>query len=214
MAEIKIEKKKPIWPWILVILIVLAIIAYLVYENQDRDDFNDDFDDDYTNEQVMDSTDIELNNGDTYNAANTDTYDSYTAYEGSISDSTRIAVDSSYTKKAYFNLTKAVVKKADEHSLEDSQALSDLRNFSMLYTRVSSSSSGSEEDKNFKTASDKVTKVLEAIQTKSYPELQSEVADLRQVTDKVDGSIRMNMQQSHIYAFLEKSRDVLRSMNQ
>ena len=31
MAEIKIEKKKPIWPWIIGILIVLGIIAFLFY---------------------------------------------------------------------------------------------------------------------------------------------------------------------------------------
>src|SRR5680860_396062 len=31
MAEIKIEKKKPWWPWILVLLIILAIAAYFLF---------------------------------------------------------------------------------------------------------------------------------------------------------------------------------------
>jgi len=34
MAEIKIEKKKPIWPWILLILIIL-IGVYIFWQNYD-----------------------------------------------------------------------------------------------------------------------------------------------------------------------------------
>lgn len=38
MAEIKIKKKSPVWPWILVIVIVLAAMAYyfMVYADSDR----------------------------------------------------------------------------------------------------------------------------------------------------------------------------------
>ncbi|MGY8914851.1 MAG: hypothetical protein ACKVJF_07175 [Flavobacteriales bacterium] len=28
MAEIKIKKKSPVWPWMLLVLVVLAVIAY------------------------------------------------------------------------------------------------------------------------------------------------------------------------------------------
>ncbi len=28
MAEIKIEKKRPVWPWILIVLIILGVVAY------------------------------------------------------------------------------------------------------------------------------------------------------------------------------------------
>ena len=29
MAEIKIEKKKPVWPWIVVVLLISAIVYYI-----------------------------------------------------------------------------------------------------------------------------------------------------------------------------------------
>lgn len=29
MAEIKIEKKKPVWPWIIAVLVIAAIIYYV-----------------------------------------------------------------------------------------------------------------------------------------------------------------------------------------
>ncbi len=36
MAEIEIKKKsKPVWPWIIGILVVLAIVAWLIFRNND-----------------------------------------------------------------------------------------------------------------------------------------------------------------------------------
>ncbi len=42
MAEIKIEKKKPVWPWILIGLIILAVIAFVVFASEDDDEYNND----------------------------------------------------------------------------------------------------------------------------------------------------------------------------
>lgn len=48
MTEIKVEKKKPVWPWVLLILIILGIIVYLfVY-----DDYNEEVDDIYYNGEI------------------------------------------------------------------------------------------------------------------------------------------------------------------
>lgn len=33
MAEIKIEKKKPVWPWIVVALIIAALLYFLLLSN-------------------------------------------------------------------------------------------------------------------------------------------------------------------------------------
>ncbi len=46
MAEIKIEKKRPVWPWILLILGIAALIYFLVFRDEDgelieQDDRND-----------------------------------------------------------------------------------------------------------------------------------------------------------------------------
>ena len=35
MAEIKIRKKRPIWPWILLIVVILVVLAYLYLESTD-----------------------------------------------------------------------------------------------------------------------------------------------------------------------------------
>ncbi len=43
MAEIKISKKAPIWPWILLVLIVIAGLFFLFfYGDAEEDEFTDD----------------------------------------------------------------------------------------------------------------------------------------------------------------------------
>ncbi|MGM0934123.1 MAG: hypothetical protein ACQEWD_11830 [Bacteroidota bacterium] len=41
MAEIKIEKKRPVWPWIILIIVILGILAYVFLYT---DTFNEDTD--------------------------------------------------------------------------------------------------------------------------------------------------------------------------
>lgn len=35
MAEIKIEKKKPIWPWIVAILLIGAVVYYIYFREDE-----------------------------------------------------------------------------------------------------------------------------------------------------------------------------------
>ena len=215
MTEIKIEKKKPVWPWILLILIILGIVAYFVYAEGGIDDFQDDGTDDVYNEKVMDTSHLSSSNRSLQNADGTygSSYDSYSAFAGSITDSTRIAVDSSYTKRAFANLAKVVVKKADENDVADSPALTDLRAFSVLIIGISKTSTRIENVKNFKTACDKVAKVLGDIQEKSYPSLKEDASQINQMAADISPSVSMADQQHKMTAFLHKTRDILQAMN-
>jgi hypothetical protein len=38
MAEIKIERKKPIWPWILLVIIIIAAVVFFVMNNDETFD--------------------------------------------------------------------------------------------------------------------------------------------------------------------------------
>ena len=40
MAEIKIEKKKPIWPWIVAVLIIGALVYYIFVKDHETDSEN------------------------------------------------------------------------------------------------------------------------------------------------------------------------------
>ncbi|SFF91814.1 hypothetical protein SAMN04488033_11441 [Salegentibacter agarivorans] len=58
MAEIKVEKKKPVWPWILLIAIIILGILFYVFA---YDDTTDDIDDTNDIEELNDTSGIYFN---------------------------------------------------------------------------------------------------------------------------------------------------------
>lgn len=40
MAEIKIEKKKPIWPWIVIVLLISALVYYIFLKDNETHNEN------------------------------------------------------------------------------------------------------------------------------------------------------------------------------
>lgn len=38
MAEIKIEKKKPLWPWVLLVLVIAVVVFLYVYGSNDTEE--------------------------------------------------------------------------------------------------------------------------------------------------------------------------------
>lgn len=206
MAEIKIEKKSPIWPWILLVIAVIAIVAYFVYNN-DNDD-NSIYDNESHDEQMN-------TNSNTYeDAQHTDATSAAQEFENSVTDSTRIGIDSTYTKTAIINLAKVVSMKADELNVQPSIALENLKYYSderdgMPNTELAESS----DVINFKTVSNDIVAVLEILQTKNYPSLQDEVAELKQTSNKIDNNMAAKEQQVTIQTFFTKARKVVNNMN-
>lgn len=208
MAEIKIEKKKPVWPWILLILIILAVVAYFIYANNESDDSTDDF-----NTEEIDTTD---NNALYENRDDQDTmnYSDTSYYSESIRDSTRIGTDSTYTKTALHNLARAVTQKASQHNVESFQALEDLKQYASQTNGMtdSTNSNATGMTKNLKTVSMNIVNVLERIQTSNFPALNNEIADLKQTANKLNTDA-LDRQQNNLQAFFRKANEVLNKMN-
>ena len=58
MAEIGIEKKKPIWPWIILVLVILVILYFLFFSNGNPDNDRDNIDNrEQMNQQNYQGTD-------------------------------------------------------------------------------------------------------------------------------------------------------------
>ncbi|PKD20939.1 hypothetical protein APR41_12960 [Salegentibacter salinarum] len=58
MAEIKVEKKKPVWPWILLIAIIILGILFYVFAYDDTNDDVDDIEDTNEIEELNDTSSI------------------------------------------------------------------------------------------------------------------------------------------------------------
>lgn len=215
MAEIKIEKKKPIWPWILLIIILLAVVAYFIYVNNESDDFSDDMDTEEVDD-MDDMNDNTLNDSVTYQDAMDfpDSTDVIIQYNESIKDSMRIGTDSTYTKTALYNLSKAVLAIASQNNVESSKALEDLKQYTAQMDGRTDSSMPKDMgiSKNFKIVSMNIVTVLESIQKKSFPSLQNTIAELKQVANKLT-TTAIEKQKTTLHAFFRKSNEVLNNMN-
>ena len=215
MAEIKIEKKKPVWPWILLGVLIIGIIAYVLVNNND-DDFSDDSDDYMSNE----IEDTRKDSTDTYNSRST-IYNPDDDYEDSknsmaelmivMKDSTRFGTDSTFTKEAFQKLAKVTVEKAKEFNIETSTALSSLE----LNTSMTSSSTTDHTKLNtqIKSMSDNITSVIEAIQKKQMPNKETGVSKLKQTSAKLNTTTDLAKQQANIQMFMRQAHDLLHNMN-
>ncbi len=123
MAEIKIEKKKPWWPWILVLLIILAIIAYFMLYSDEK------FVDDDVSIEPEEAIGNQVQEG--FNATNVASEytqsDLETAeYTSFIGDKSRLGTNVKYTKDALVQLSNAVRQAAKEHGLDTDDRLENI----------------------------------------------------------------------------------------
>lgn len=212
MAEIKIEKKKPMWPWIALILIILAIIAFLVYQNQANDDYLDD-----DNTDMVDDMNDTIDN-DTTIYDSTNTYDdgsaSMMALMEAMKDSTRFGTDSTYTQTALHNLAKVTVAKAKSKMLESSSALSDLEQ----YTSMNNTSDSRVPDTNnlaseFKSVSEDIVTVIDALYSKNGMTMEQDLKKLKETSNKISGTNALPKQQNTIQSFFRQAHDALHNIN-
>ena len=123
MAEIKIEKKKPWWPWILVLLIILAIIAYFMLYSDEK------FVDDDVSIEPEEAIGNQVQEG--FNATNV--ANQYTQsdletseYTSFIGDKSSLGTKVKYTKDALVQLPNAVRQAAKEHGLDTDDRLENI----------------------------------------------------------------------------------------
>ena len=215
MAEIKVEKKKPVWPWILIIvLIILALLYFFVFADNDGDD-------DYSNSDDIEQ--VETRDSIEGNRENTDTWedeelrDSLTggfaslssAYFSAIEEESKLGVDTVYTNNALLKLVDAVKAKAMENQVSLNSDLDQMRKNTM----ESGEDAQSISSEKLKDMGDKIVKALENIQQKEYPQLTGEVEEAATTVEQLYTAKQMSNQQEKIKAFFNKTADILRKMN-
>lgn len=208
MAEIKIEKKKPVWPWILLIIVILAIIAYLVYENQNDDDYIDDVD----SEQI-DDVDTYENNDSIYDSSDNSYGNSNNAvmkYSEVLMDSSRVGTDSTLTKSILQKFADAVVYKAEQYNIASSTPLKTLRDFSDGMNSLDGNQNLMQTTKN---VTSNATMILETIQTKQFPDMRMQITELKTLSDKINSTAVLQKQKNNLNLFFGKANDILKNMN-
>ncbi len=222
MAEIKIRKKRPVWPWVLLVIIIIAAVVYFLFFTGEN--LNDDAEYNSTSSEQIDTTDYsgqergmvtnENNWDSTQNSSSTyrDSLTNYsTIFSGDIKSGPNFEIEPKNVNRALINLIDAVRAKALQKNVQLSTDLKGEREKAL--SRSTSAQDSTSKAGFVKTTGNSIVNALQNIQKKQYSNLSDEVTNLQNSVQKIDGSKSINNQNHTINQFFDKAVNLLSEMN-
>ncbi|MBA2500886.1 MAG: hypothetical protein H0V30_14265 [Chitinophagaceae bacterium] len=191
MAEIKIEKKKPVWPWILLVL-GLLVAAWFFFFRNDKDE----------PVETADKTALI----DTHENNNT-----VTAYVTFInSDTNTMSLDHAFTSEALTKLTDAVDAMATEAGYD---VKADIAKAKQLADEITADPMSTTHAGKIRSAADVLSTALHNMQQAKFAELSAEAADVKSAAAAINPELLTLDQRDAVKSFFRKAADLLNKMN-
>ena len=211
MAEIGIEKKKPIWPWIILVLVILAILYFLVFADNDDDNM-----DENNTEQVEEPT-----TGDDQARGTTGAWDTndtssgnygqaVSGYISHVGDKSRMGIDHEYTNNALLQLINAVQAKARENNVNID---ADIQQIRQNAEEITQNPQATDHADKIKEAGTNLANALEKIQKEKFPNLSQDVQEVKNAAQEIDSSTLTLEQKEDVNSFFDEAADVLQKMS-
>ena len=202
MAEIDIEKKKPIWPWIILVLVILALLYFLVFDNDEEvveDENNiEEFGEDPALEENAQTTTWEDETGEV------------AGYLAHVGDESRMGIDHEYTNAALLELIDAVKAKAEEMNFDISADMQEVKQHAQ---KIEEDPMAVTHANTIKEAGKQLADILENMQEEEFPALSNEVQEVKTAASNIDGSVQTLDQKDQINKFFNEAGDVLKKMS-
>jgi len=205
MAEIKIRKKSPIWPWILLVLIILAALWYffIYLDTTDIDDADEV--DDLNTEQIDDQS---------YNSEDNTNSDAYSETDSTYNTSGSNQLSSQPVTTTIADANKSLIDLIDAVRTKSLQTkvtiTNDLKAQREKLVKTTSSTSESSWMNTMKSSGDQIIAALQTLQKEKYPQLTNEVTNAQNSLQMVDASKTFEDQKAKIDTFI---RDVVTTLN-
>lgn len=193
MTEIKIEKKKPVWPWILLGLGLLALLLYFFVFNNDSEK------EEMAETPATALIDVHENNS---------TVAAYVTFINS--DTNKMGLDHVFTNDALLKLTEATNAMADEVGYSVKADLDKAKEFADKITNDPFETSHAD---NIKKAADILAGSLKNLQQAKYPVLENEAAEVKSAADAINPETLTLEQRDAVKIFFAKAADLLEKMN-
>jgi len=200
MAEIKIEQKKKVWPWLLVGLVIIALLAYfLVFRGNGKNIETVTEADDITNTNEHGLLGVKENNS------------TVAAYVNFVENSKeKMSLDHAYTNEALLKLIEATNAMADEVGYEVQADLEKVKVYAEMITKDPFETTHAD---NIRKADDILTSVLQNIQKAKYPDLTDEVEELKSASESINPGVLTLEQKDAVKNYFAKASDLLQKMN-
>lgn len=200
MAEIKIEQKKQVWPWLLVGLVIAALLLYfLVFRDNGKNTAAVPEADYITNTDEADLLGVKENNS------------TVAAYVSFVENSDgKMSLDHAYTNEALLKLIDASNAIAGEVGFE---VQADLKKVKEYAKRITKDPFETTHADNIRKADDILTNVLQNIQKAKYPSLASDVVELKSASELIKPGVLTLDQKDAVKNYFAKASDLLQKMN-
>ncbi|MFA5419669.1 MAG: hypothetical protein WC341_14555 [Bacteroidales bacterium] len=200
MAEIKIEQKKQIWPWLLVGLVIAALLVYLLV-----------FRDNGKNAEVLTKADYITNTNEPALLSAKESNSAVATYVNFVeSNKDKMSLDHAYTNEALLKLIDATKAKANEVGYEVRADIDKAKEYAKMITKDPFETTHAD---NIKKADDIITVVLQNIQKAEYPGLADEVEALRSASESIKPGVLTLDQKDAVKNYFNKASDLLKKMN-
>lgn len=192
MVEIRIEKRKSIWLWAIIIIVISAAIVYLLSINN-------------VSKKIQKVSETE----DLYRVReNIATINAFVVFVET--DSNTMSIDHGYTNEALLKLVGAIKTIADELDYDIETDMDRIKTYAEVITNETSETTHAN---NIRKAAELITKILQNIQQAKYPELSNEVIRLNNATLSIKSDLLTLDQKDSIKSFFKIASDLFKKMN-
>lgn len=200
MAEIKIERKKQVWPWVLAGLVIAALLIYfLVYRDNDK------------NKEAIAEADYIINANQAKHLGEKENNGAVAAYVNFVvSNKEKMSLDHAYTNEALLKLIEATNAKANEVGYEVQADLEQVKEYANMITADPYETTHAD---NIRKAADILSNVLQNIQKAKFPGLTEEAKELKNASESIKPAVLSLEQKDAVRNFFAKASDLLQKMN-
>lgn len=207
MADINIEKKsnkKPIWPWILGLLLLIGVIWVLaeVMENEPEREEMAVAEERYEEEPL--ATDPQANPVEENNPQ----AESFVVYVHENLRMGAMGEDPEVIREGLMRLS-AAIGQFSQHNTAHEQQIEEIRQTAQ---QIEPGSPSEQHAEMVKSATSIAALVLRQIQQNQFPDAVAEVTDLQEQARAIDPTEQLSEQKGEVEAYFEKAADVIEKM--
>ena len=214
MAEIKIQKKKPMWPLVILVIIILIGIFFLWFYD-DRELVNDPLQKDTIstveelfNVELLDTNSDALYDGNYGTVRDEQAIADYMEFVDNRADR---SAENDYYRSSFTKLIAAPERFAEIENVDVSNSISAARDNT---ARMSNNTARPATSDNIEKTANEVSNALKRIQQQNFANLSTEMEEVEDAAEEIDGNQSLDSEHDDINDFFDRSARILMKMHE
>lgn len=195
MTEIKIEKKQPIWPWILVALVILALVYFFFLRDDNTVDVIDDK--------------VEMVNEEQTNKLSEAAISEINDYTSYIGNEANMGLDHEYSHGALDRLIDATEAVSNSLGID---LRADMENARAKAGDITDDPYEVDHADKIKDAANIVFQALKKIQNQKFPDLDESCAEVENAVSGITSDTQTLNQKDAVNDFFQQAGELLTNM--